>query len=62
LTSAYGQSRKRAECVMLNKGPYIDDAITALDDILSRMGAHQRKKTPSCDPSGAGPPRIEVGY
>ena len=35
---------ERAECVMLNKGPHILDAITALDDILSRMQAHQHKK------------------
>jgi pyruvate kinase len=34
----------RAECVMLNKGPYIADAIRTLDDILRRMGAHQTKK------------------
>ncbi len=34
----------RAECVMLNKGPYITDAIRTLDDILRRMGAHQVKK------------------
>lgn len=34
----------RAECVMLNKGPHILDAISALDSILSRMGAHHRKK------------------
>ena len=33
----------RAESVMLNKGPYIVDAIKALDDILRRMAAHQRK-------------------
>ena len=25
---------ERAECVMLNKGPYIDDAVVALDNIL----------------------------
>jgi pyruvate kinase len=36
---------QRAECVMLNKGPHIDAAITALDDILRRMAGHQRKKT-----------------
>jgi pyruvate kinase len=36
----------RAECVMLNKGPYIADAITALDDILRRMAGHQDKKRP----------------
>lgn len=34
---------ERAECVMLNKGPYVVDAIKALDDILRRMAAHQRK-------------------
>ncbi len=36
----------RAECVMLNKGPYITDAIHMLDDILRRMAGHQAKKTP----------------
>ena len=36
----------RAECVMLNKGPYILDAVRVLGDILSRMDAHQYKKTP----------------
>lgn len=36
----------RAECVMLNKGPYIGDAIRTLDDILRRMAGHQAKKTP----------------
>lgn len=35
---------ERAECVMLNKGPHIVEAIRALDDILRRMQAHQRKK------------------
>ncbi|BBZ04046.1 pyruvate kinase [Mycolicibacterium chitae] len=35
---------ERAECVMLNKGPYIRDAVTALDDILRRMNEHQNKK------------------
>jgi pyruvate kinase len=37
---------ERAECVMLNKGPYIVDAMRTLDDILSRMQAHQSKKRP----------------
>lgn len=37
---------ERAECVMLNKGPFIAEAITILDDVLSRMEAHQSKKTP----------------
>jgi pyruvate kinase len=35
---------ERAECVMLNKGPYIVEAVRALDDILRRMEAHQDKK------------------
>ena len=34
----------RAECVMLNKGPYILDAVTALADILHRMTGHHAKK------------------
>lgn len=34
---------ERAECVMLNKGPYIVAAIEALDDILMRMADLQRK-------------------
>lgn len=36
----------RAECVMLNKGPYIAEAIRTLDDILRRMAGHQAKKAP----------------
>jgi pyruvate kinase len=35
----------RAECVMLNKGPYMVKAVRALNDILRRMETHQRKKT-----------------
>lgn len=35
----------RAECVMLNKGPYVAEAVTILNDVLSRMSGHQRKKT-----------------
>ena len=35
---------ERAECVMLNKGRHIAQAITTLDDILRRMAAHQSKK------------------
>lgn len=34
----------RAECVMLNKGAHIIEAIQTLDDILSRMQSHQKKK------------------
>lgn len=31
----------RAECVMLNKGPHIAEAVKILDDVLTRMQAHQ---------------------
>jgi pyruvate kinase len=34
----------RAECVMMNKGPYVVEAVTALVDILRRMENHQYKK------------------
>jgi pyruvate kinase len=37
---------QRADCVMLNKGPYVMDAISMLDDILRRMQEHQYKKNP----------------
>ncbi|MDQ1314097.1 MAG: pyruvate kinase [Pseudomonadota bacterium] len=37
---------RRAECVMLNKGPYVVSAVRVLDDILRRMHAHQVKKRP----------------
>ncbi|MDP2004760.1 MAG: pyruvate kinase [Rubrivivax sp.] len=37
---------ERAECVMLNKGPHILDAMRMLNDILRRMQAHQSKKRP----------------
>jgi pyruvate kinase len=37
---------ERAECVMLNKGPHITEAMRTLDDILRRMQAHQAKKRP----------------
>lgn len=36
---------ERAECVMLNKGPRVGEAITALDGILRRMQDHQHKKS-----------------
>ena len=37
---------ERAECVMLNKGPHILDAMRVLDGILRRMQSHQSKKSP----------------
>ena len=36
---------ERAECVMLNKGPYLADATIALAEVLGRMEGHQTKKT-----------------
>ena len=39
--AAYGAN---AECIMLDKGPYINDAIATLRDILIRVEAHGFKK------------------
>ncbi|CAN5660595.1 pyruvate kinase [soil metagenome] len=36
---------ERAECVMLNKGPYINEAVSVLSNILQRMADHHYKKT-----------------
>ena len=33
-----------AECVMLNKGPFVGEAVTALSDILKKMEKHHYKK------------------
>ena len=35
---------ERAECVMLNKGPHIQQALRVLDDILQREQSHHNKK------------------
>src|SRR5262249_9126035 len=40
--AAMGQ---RAECVMLNKGPYLARGVELLADVLTRMESHQHKKT-----------------
>ncbi|MCM2291483.1 pyruvate kinase [Allorhizobium sp. BGMRC 0089] len=37
----------RAECVMLNKGPAIVEAVTMLASLLNRMDQHVFKKTPT---------------
>jgi pyruvate kinase len=37
----------RAECVMLNKGRHVDEAVVVLDHLLRRMSEHQLKKTPT---------------
>ena len=42
----------RAECAMLNKGPYILDALHLLQDIDRRMAQHQSKKQHSLKPLG----------
>lgn len=36
----------RCECVMLNKGPYILEAVSFLDALLTRMADHVDKKSP----------------
>jgi pyruvate kinase len=36
----------RAECVMLNKGPYIVETVEFLDGVLERMSGHQVKRRP----------------
>lgn len=41
---------ERAECVMLNKGPYVLDALRMLDSVIARMQAHQLKKTAQLRP------------
>jgi pyruvate kinase len=35
---------QRAECVMLNKGPFLPEAVEFLTDMFARMGRHQTKK------------------
>jgi pyruvate kinase len=41
---------ERAECVMLNKGPYVARAVSTLDEILRRMERHQFKRSPLLRP------------
>lgn len=36
---------QRAECVMLNKGEFLLDALKTVNDVFRRMGDHQHKKT-----------------
>ncbi|CAB4242709.1 protein of unknown function [Methylacidimicrobium sp. AP8] len=35
---------ERSECVILNKGPHIEETLRFLHDVLQRMEAHQTKK------------------
>lgn len=37
----------RAECVMLNKGPAVAEAVDMLDRLVTRMEGHMSKKTPT---------------
>ena len=37
----------RAECVMLNKGSHVSEAVTLLDGMLARMDEHMFRKTPT---------------
>ena len=36
---------QRAECVMLNKGPHVTEAMRFLSDLIGKMGRHQNKKS-----------------
>jgi pyruvate kinase len=45
--AAMGQ---RAECVMLNKGPHLAEAVAFLDGVLHRMDRHQHKKSARLGP------------
>ncbi len=40
----------RAECVMLNKGPYIVNAVATLYDVIHRMESHQFKRKSNLRP------------
>ncbi len=44
---------QRAECVMLNKGPFIVEGVRFLDNVLRRMDRHQSKKTARLGPLGS---------
>ena len=47
---------QRADCVMLNKGPFILSAITVLDDILVRMGENAPVTSPCSQVDGRSRP------
>ncbi|MFZ1775493.1 MAG: pyruvate kinase [Rhizobiaceae bacterium] len=44
---------QRAECVMLNKGPHLAEAVEFLDRVLRRMDRHQSKKSARLGPLGS---------
>ena len=41
---------QRAECVMLNKGPFIHEGIVVLDNVLRRMELHKHKRSTQLRP------------
>jgi pyruvate kinase len=41
---------QRAECVMLNKGPFIHEGIVVLDNVLRRMESHKHKRSTQLRP------------
>jgi pyruvate kinase len=44
---------QRADCVMLNKGPHLPEAVAFLAGVLTRMDRHQSKKVPHLAPLGS---------
>ncbi|MBL8658872.1 MAG: hypothetical protein JNM75_03860 [Rhodospirillales bacterium] len=44
---------ERAECVMLNKGPFVEEGITVLDNVLRRMETHRIKRSAQLRPLAA---------
>ncbi|MFC2969813.1 pyruvate kinase [Acidimangrovimonas pyrenivorans] len=51
---------QRAECVMLNKGAYLPEAVQMLRGILGRMDRHQSKKMARLGPLGSWRARQEL--
>jgi pyruvate kinase len=45
---------QRAECVMLNKGPWLSEGVRLLDKVLHRMDDHQSKKSARLKPLNLG--------
>jgi pyruvate kinase len=43
-------SAERAECIMLNKGPHLPQALDLLSGLVGRMARHQTKKTARFSP------------
>ncbi len=52
---------ERAECVMLNKGKFVEEGITVLDNVLRRMEAHTMKRRAQLRPLAAWGGILEAG-